>query len=128
MAGAEREQLQPLGSGLEATGDAGGDPDRVERCDVDDLIVELQPPGSGEHDVDLLGLVVAVPERLAAVGLEPVVAEAGALGGEVVVGEPGLADLREAELDGGVVDPLEVLERVWRADDGEMMTAWRRPR
>ncbi len=42
-AGAERKQLQPLGAGLEGAGDFGRDAQRVERVQLDDLVVQLRP-------------------------------------------------------------------------------------
>ena len=87
---------------------------------VDDLVVELDAARSGDHDVDLLGLVVLVPERLALAGLDAVEADARVLGVEVVRGEARLLDLAEPELDGGVLDIGELLERVGRGHAGSL--------
>lgn len=65
MAGSEGEHLEPVRSGLEGANHLGRDPDRVELGDLDDLVVELDPPGSGEHHVDLLGQLVTMGEGLA---------------------------------------------------------------
>lgn len=64
MTSADREHLEPAGAGLEGAGNAGGDPDRVERLDLEHLVVELDPAAAAENDEDLLGLLVPVPERL----------------------------------------------------------------
>ena len=88
----------PLGAGLEGAGDLGRDPDRVERLDLDDLVVELHPAGAAEDDVDLLGLLVLVAERAALARLQPVMADAGLLGVEVVLGEARLLHLLHARI------------------------------
>jgi hypothetical protein len=51
--GAEREQLEACGSGLESARDLGSDSDRVERLELHDLVVQLYAPGTGEDDIDL---------------------------------------------------------------------------
>src|SRR4029079_9918182 len=43
-------------------------PDRVGRPDLDDVVVELDAARAGQDDEDLLGLLVAVGERLALAG------------------------------------------------------------
>ena len=58
MAGPDREHLDALVAGLEGTDDLGRDADRVEGLDLDDLVVELDPPGTANDDVDLLRLFV----------------------------------------------------------------------
>src|SRR5665809_59855 len=88
--GPEGQQLESVRPALERARHAGGDPDRVERLDLDDVVVELHTTGAREHDVDLLRPLVAVRERLALAGLDAVVAQPGALGVEVVGREPGL--------------------------------------
>ena len=75
--------------------DLGRDADGVHRLDVEDLVVELQAPAAREHDVDLLGLVVAVREGLLLAGPQDDVREAGALGREVLAGEAGLLAVSE---------------------------------
>src|SRR6476660_2761054 len=83
----ECEQLDPVGAALEGADHAGGDADRVESLDVEDVVVELHPAGAADDDVDLLGLLVAVAEGLPLARLDAVEAEAGLLGVEVAVGE-----------------------------------------
>ena len=61
--------VSPSGPGLERARDLRRDADRVERRDLDDLVVEAHAPVAGDHDVDLLGLLVAVAERAALAGL-----------------------------------------------------------
>src|SRR4051812_708101 len=63
MMRAEGDELQTLGSGLEGSRDLRSDADRVQGAKVEDLVVELDPPGAAQDDVDLLGLGVAVGER-----------------------------------------------------------------
>src|SRR5436305_3543307 len=92
------------------------------RGELDDVIVELDSPGTGDHDVDLLGRVVFVAEGLPLAGLERVEAEAGALCLEVAAAEARLLDLAHAELGGGVLDLSEVLERVGRRHWGSFRT------
>ena len=71
VAGAEREHLEVgVGAGLERAHHLGRDADRIARPELDDLVVELDAAGAGEHDVDLLGVLVLVPEGLALAGLE----------------------------------------------------------
>ena len=43
------------------------DADRVPRLELEDLVVELEPRAAVDEDVDLLLLVVGVPERHAVV-------------------------------------------------------------
>ena len=52
--------------------------------EVEDLVVELDAARAADDDVDLLGLVVAVGEALALVGLDAHQREAGLLGVEVL--------------------------------------------
>src|ERR1700761_579478 len=49
VAASEGEQGDPLRAGLEATAERGRDPDRVELDDIDDLVVDFDPPGAGDH-------------------------------------------------------------------------------
>ena len=58
-----RAAVRPSGPGLAGARHLGRDADRVERGDLDDLVVEPDAPAARDHDVDLLGLVVAVAER-----------------------------------------------------------------
>ena len=57
----------PSGPGVKPRQHLRRDADRVERADLDHLIVELHPPRPGDDHVDLLGLVVAVAEASRAV-------------------------------------------------------------
>src|SRR5215212_3903106 len=95
---AEGEQLEPVIARLEGAGDAGRDADRVERRDVDDVVVELHPPSAGEDHVDLLRLVVAVGEALPGAGLDAMEGQSRALGLEVAPREPSLLPILVAEL------------------------------
>ena len=108
----EGEQLEAVRPGLERAGDRRRDAQRVERGRVDDLVVELRAPRAGEHDVDLLGVLVDVTERNALVGLDALMRDAGVRRLEVLAGEARLLDLAVAERLGGVLDVGELLERV----------------
>src|SRR3954454_253786 len=112
---AEREDLEPLGPGLERARHARRHADRVERADRHDVVVELDAPVTGEDDVDLLGLLVAVTEGRALARLEDEVHEAGPLGLEVAAREARLLDLAEPVLGGQVLDLAEVADRVAHA-------------
>ena len=54
-------------------------------------------PGAREHDVDLLGVLVLVPEELTLAGLEPLVADTGFRGLQVVLCESGFPDRVQPE-------------------------------
>src|SRR5205823_9545762 len=108
----EGQDLHALRSGLERAHDARRDPERVQRSELEDLVVELDPSRSIDDDVDLLGVLVPVPERLTLAGLEPLVADPGVLGVEVGPREACLLHVADAESRGDVLDLHEVLERV----------------
>src|SRR3954454_17134583 len=83
----EGEELQPVVAGLEGPGDGRRDADRVQRRDVAHVVVELDPAGAAQDDIDLLGVLVAVREALALAGLDPVKGEADRLAAEVAARE-----------------------------------------
>src|SRR5436190_13511985 len=64
VARAEGKQLDAIWAALEGADHAGGDTNRVEALELEDVVVELHPARAGDDDVDLLGLLVAVSERL----------------------------------------------------------------
>src|SRR4029078_12735510 len=99
VAGTEDDQLDPVRPALELPGDARREAHRVKPGEVDDGVVELHPAAAADHDVDLLGLVVPVGERLALPRLDAVEADAGLLGVEVAARETCLLPLRGAETD-----------------------------
>src|SRR4051794_8722641 len=111
----ERHELQAVRTGLEAAGGPRLNVDGVELVDVDDLVVELHPAGAVEDDVDLLGLLVAVAERLSLVRAQPLVAEARALEPELLAREAGLARLPQTRLGRHVLDVAQVADRVAHA-------------
>ena len=76
--------------------------------EVDDLVAELGPARPGQHDVDLLGLGVAVRERAAAAGAQPEVGDAGPLGTERRTRDARLPVRAEAVGGRGVLDRVEV--------------------
>ena len=109
------EQPQALVAGLEGPRDRRGNAYRIERRDLDDLVVELQPSGPFEHDVDLLRVLVAVGEGLTLAGFDYVEGEADRIRFEVLPREACLLYLREAELGRHVLDLAQVLDRVAHA-------------
>src|SRR5664279_3674634 len=73
MAGADDQQFEVVArTCLERPHDAGRDADGVELRDLDDRVVELAAAGAREHEVDLLRLVMLVPERLPLAGPQAV--------------------------------------------------------
>src|SRR4051812_39488984 len=120
---AEGEHLEPLVSGFEGAGHLRGDPDRVERLDLDDLVVELEQPAAADDDVDLLRLLVDVAEGLPFPRFEPVEAEAGVLGLDVVLGEPCLHVVAEAEAGCRVFDLVQLLVGEGVAHDAPLVAA-----
>ncbi len=109
---AEDQELHALRPGLERARDARGEPHHVERLEVDDLLTDLHAPAAGEHDRDLLRVLVHVAEALALAGLEAVEGEAGVLGADGLAAEARLAQIGEAELRRAVGDLVEVGEGV----------------
>src|SRR3954452_22546903 len=106
----ESEHLEALVAGFEGARHLRRDADRVERLDLDDLVVEFEEAAAADDDVDLLGLLMDVAEGLPFARLDPVEAEAGVLGIEVVLGEARLHDVvAEAELRRRVLDLVELL-------------------
>jgi hypothetical protein len=95
--GAEGEQLEAVRTALEGPGHGGGDADGVQRSDLRDVVVELDPAPARQDDVDLLGVLVAVAEGLAGACPDAVMAEARLLGPELLV-EPCLAAASSASV------------------------------
>src|SRR6266545_1403138 len=77
--GAEQDDLCALGPALEVAHRLLRDTHSVPRLQVEDVIVELQARAPIDDDVDLLLLVVRMPERNTKVRLEPEKADAGVL-------------------------------------------------
>jgi hypothetical protein len=127
---AEGEQLEAFGAGLEHPRHLRCDPDRIEPIDLEDLVVELDPAGAGDDDVDLFCVLMPVRESLTSPGLDAVVADTRVLGFQVLVGEASLLDFVEAELGGGILDLGEVLVRVRSGRCGLLSarSSWRRTR
>src|SRR5438105_15817841 len=121
LARAEREQLDSVRATLERADHPRRDADRIERADLDDLVVELDPAGAFQHDVDLLGLVVPVREPLPLAGLDAVVADAGVLGLELARAQARLLELVVTELRIGVLDVGQLLERVSGGHGGSLL-------
>jgi hypothetical protein len=58
--GADGEELQAFRTGFERSNGFRSDADRVERSDVEELIVELDLSASAENHVDLFGPCVSM--------------------------------------------------------------------
>ena len=63
MVGPKRQEVQAITAGFEGADDFGPHSNRVQRPDVDDLVVELQTSAPAQDHVDLLGGCVTVRER-----------------------------------------------------------------
>ena len=113
VARAGRQQLDPVGPTLERTDHPGRDAYGVEGFELQDLVVELDAAGAGEHDVDLLRVLVSVREPLPLARANAVVADTGLLRLEIARGEASLLELGVAELGSGVFDVCELHVRVW---------------
>src|SRR4051794_14968587 len=70
LAGAEREVLEPVRACLEVPHRALRDADRVPLRELDDLVLDLDPAGAADDDVDLLLGLVLVAEGDAEAGRE----------------------------------------------------------
>src|SRR4051794_34070732 len=96
MVRAEGDELQALRSGLEGARRRRRDADGVQRGDVEDLVVELDPTGPAEDDIDLLGVGVSMRERAALAGQQAKVRDTGALGLQRLTRDPRLPAVAEA--------------------------------
>src|SRR3954452_4498496 len=79
LAGTEDEQLDPVRARLETACDLRRDAHDVPPLEVVRLALERDAPGAVQHDVELLLPLVPVPERLAEVRSESLVAETALL-------------------------------------------------
>src|SRR4051812_37194876 len=112
---AGRQQLHAVRAGLELAHRRRRDADDVASAQLEDLVVDLHAAGAGEDDVHLLGLPVTVTESGPLAGVHPVVADADALGADVLADVARLAELPHAELRGEVLGVVDVRLRVSRA-------------
>src|SRR5919198_5513054 len=76
---ADDEDLQALRPGLVASPRTGRNAHRIPLLELDDLVVELQPPAPAQDHVHLLLLLVRVAIRKAIAGRDALVAQAGLL-------------------------------------------------
>src|SRR5947209_10819619 len=76
---ADDEDLEALRPGLVASPRTGRDAHRVPFLELDDLVVDLHPPGPAQDHVHLLLLLVRVAVRKAIVGRDALVAQRGFL-------------------------------------------------
>src|SRR4051794_10382398 len=84
---AEGQVLHPFRSRLELARDPRWHAKGVPRTYLDDLVVQLRPAVAGDHHVELLLLLLPVPERQPEVRRELLEADAGVLHLEVAAGE-----------------------------------------
>src|SRR5579875_2109758 len=94
----EYEHGEAVRPRLERARDAGAHPHHVVSLELDELRVELDPPGALEHQVDLLGAAVTMRERLAPARLDLQVVEAGLLGADGLSREARLLGVADAVL------------------------------
>jgi hypothetical protein len=105
---AEGDHLEAVVAGFESAGHFWRDPDRVERLHLDDLVVEFEQAGAADDHVDLLRLLVVVAEGLPLARFQAVEAEPRLLRLDVVLGEPRLHVVAEAELRRRVLDLVQL--------------------
>ena len=110
--GAEDQHLEPVGAGLEGACYARADPNSVERGQLYQFVVELDPARPGQDNVDLFRDSVAVGEGFTLGRLYPQEVDTGLLGAEIGSREAGLLRLREPELDRAVLDRTKIRLRV----------------
>jgi len=85
---------------------------RIALGDLDDLVVDLDPPGPANHDVDLFLSGVLVPERDPEAWVELHEAQAERLASERRAAEASLQLRRQVELRRLVLDLSQALLRV----------------
>src|SRR3954453_16803679 len=112
---ASRQYLEAVGAGLELPDRTRRDSHRVQGTQLDDLVVDLDPPAARKDHVQLFDRLVAVPEANPFAGPHPVERRADRLGTDVlaqIASFPGLLqpvsgvhvfDLVEVDPRGGVV-------------------------
>src|SRR5579862_4933006 len=106
--GADGDQLEPLGTALEATDHRRGDTDSVPGADLDDLVAQPDPARAADDHVDLLLLAVTVSYGRSDAGAVPEVADPQVLARQVLAAEPGLAfDAASGE---SVLDFFQILD------------------
>jgi hypothetical protein len=108
VVGTEGQELQAVRSRLERPRRRGRHADAVQRADVQQLVVELDPTVPAEHDIDLFGLGMAMGERAALAGPQAKEGDAGALSREGLAGHPRFPAVAEAVRRGRIVDRVQV--------------------
>jgi len=104
MVRTEGEKLQALLSGLEGPRCRGRYANGVQRTDVQELIVELDPAAPAENDVDLLGIGMSMCEGAALPGEQAKERDTGALGPQRVARHTRLPAIAKAVPRDRVVD------------------------
>ena len=88
MTGSHGEHLNPVWTSLKSSNYARTDPDRIERLNFKDLVIEFEPARAAENDVDLLCLLVLVGERLALARNQPMETNSCLGSIKVILGKP----------------------------------------
>src|SRR4051812_45782288 len=110
LGSADRDDVQPVGAGLEGAHDRWRDADDVPLADLADLVGEPDAPRAGDDHVGLLLLPLAVATELAQVRLEGEAPDPDHRGAEVLACE---ASLEAGEpVANGVLDVEQVHDRV----------------
>src|SRR5262249_11724821 len=112
VVGAERQPRQAFLARLEGPLHLGCYTDRAEALVLLDPVTRPHAAAARQHDIDLLRLIVLVPERLALAGLQHLVGQARLLRAQFLAREMCLAHLLEAELRRAVDRLREVHHRV----------------
>ncbi len=113
----EDDDLETVLTCLEGPGHPSADTHRVERLELDELVVQLHATAARQDDEHLLRLSVAVRERLPPARLDDEVGDAGLLGAEIGTGKPCLLGGGESVPDRKILDFAQVLLRVAHRGD-----------
>jgi hypothetical protein len=105
---AEGEKLQAIMSGLERPRRRGRYSNGVQRADVDELVIELDPAAPVENDVDLLGVGMAMREWAALAGKQAKERDTGALSSQGFARHPRFPTVAKPISGGRVVNRGQV--------------------
>src|SRR6188472_3381634 len=108
MMDADDHEAETVGPGLQLARALRGEPQGVERAQLDQLVFDARAARALEHDEELLGPAVAVTERLAPARTQALEAEAGPRRAQRAAREARLAELAVAVLGRLVLDLAEV--------------------
>src|SRR5436190_5885613 len=104
----EGEKLQALLSGLEGPRCRGRYANRVQRTDVNELVVELDPAAPAENDIDLLGVDMSMCEWAALPGEQAKERDTSAPSPQCVARDPRFPAVAKAVPRGRVVNGGQV--------------------